>query len=241
MAKIHKGHNHLKEKARTNLLLSILFILPSVMYFYAFIVHRFHFEGFYHLLGIVPAMIGFSFFRKYSSLKSGIEGESAATNALSSLPSSYEVFSTVQIPTKNKLAEIDNIVVGENGIFVIEVKNHNGTIVGSEEDRSWTQHKVGQKGGEYSSKMNNPVKQVRWQVHQLAEYLRKNGVNLWIEGAVYFSNPRVSLRVSTNRTPVFTSSQALNRYIMNQIPNRKMNRSDIERAIQLILSRLNTR
>ena len=59
MAKIHKGHNHLKEKARTNLILSILFILPTVIYFYAFIVHRFHFEGFYHLLGIVPAMIGF--------------------------------------------------------------------------------------------------------------------------------------------------------------------------------------
>lgn len=140
MAKINKGHNHLEEKARNAIILAIVFYIPPIIYFYAFIVHRFHFDGPFHLLGIVPAAIGTYYWRQYSIFKSGVSGKEVTTSALANLPNTYEVFSPVEIPYYDESMEIKNVIIGENGIFIVEVKNQNGMIVGSEESRTWTQY-----------------------------------------------------------------------------------------------------
>lgn len=121
-------------------------------------------------------------------LVSGIYGERNAAKVLATLPDSYTVFQNVEVTYNGQKSEIDNIVVGKSGVFIIEVKNHNSHIVGDLKDVYWTQHKVGCGGTPYTKRMYNPVKQVGKHIYCLANYLRQNKVNTYVEGMVYFVN-----------------------------------------------------
>ncbi|MDE7179440.1 MAG: NERD domain-containing protein [Lachnospiraceae bacterium] len=145
-------------------------------------------------LGFVLLIAAFVYFA-YDSLESdtdiliaGINGERTATKVLSTLPDCYTVFQNVIVTYDNKKSEIDNIVVGRSGVFIVEVKNHNSLIEGDLRDVYWRQHKVGRGGTPYTDEMYSPVKQVGTQIYCLANYLRQNGVNTYIQGIVYFAN-----------------------------------------------------
>lgn len=130
-------------------------------------------------------------------LASGISGERVAAEVLvNTLPDSYTVFQNVIVTHNNKKSEIDNIVVGKSGVYIVEVKNHNGHIVGNVEDVHWMQHKVGRGGTPYANEMYSPVKQVGTHIYCLANYLRQNGVNTYIEGMVYFANRTCQLSLT---------------------------------------------
>lgn len=140
-------------------------------------------------------------------LVSGMYGERIATKVLATLPEGYTVFQNVIVTYDNKKCEIDNIVVGRSGVFIVEVKNHNSYIEGDLKDIYWTQHKVGRGGTHYTDEMYNPVKQVGTQIYCLANYLRQNGVNTYIEGIVYFANKSCLLSLTGNSdVSVFSSS-----------------------------------
>lgn len=153
-------------------------------------------------------------------LVSGIAGERFATDVLSMLPNSYTVFQNVTVTHADKKSEIDNIVVGKSGVFIVEVKNHNGYISGDLEDTQWIQHKVGRGGTPYEKEMYNPVKQVGTHIYRLANYLRDKGVSTYIEGIVYFVNDDCRLRLTGNSTiSVFSSyeqeEERICRYILD--------------------------
>ncbi len=236
MATIHKGENELKEKAKQYFRLAIIFLALPVIYIIAFLSQGYHFEGIYHLLPGIPLLIGSYFWNKYSALRSGIKGEEQTENILMDLPSDYDVFTSKRINTAEGNAEYDHIIVGENGIFVVEVKNHNGTIVGDENEHQWTQHKVGRKGGQYTSRMRNPVKQVKRQVFILSTYLKQHEVPVWIEGIVFFSNPRARIRVQSSTTPVFHNASELSAYLKTYTPKKKLNQNDIEKAKKVLMN-----
>lgn len=139
-------------------------------------------------------------------LVSGINGERIATKVLAALPDDYIVFQDVKVTYDGKSSEIDNIVVGRSGVFIVEVKNHNGNIMGDLEDIYWTQHKVGRGGTPYAKEMYSPVKQVGTHIYRLANYLRQNGINTYIEGMVYFTNASCVVRTTGNGTiPVYSN------------------------------------
>ncbi|MGM0841747.1 MAG: NERD domain-containing protein [Bacillota bacterium] len=55
-------------------------------------------------------------------------------------PDQYVVLHDVLIPSKNgKTTQIDHVVLSQAGIFVIETKNYQGWIYGSEKSKTWTQ------------------------------------------------------------------------------------------------------
>lgn len=56
-------------------------------------------------------------------------------------------------------AQIDHIVIAENGIFVIETKNWAGTLHGTENDDHWVQVKQDKKGNEIEVHLGNPIVQ----------------------------------------------------------------------------------
>lgn len=157
-------------------------------------------------------------------LVSGISGERFATEVLSMLPNSYTVFQNVTVTYADKESEIDNIVVGKSGVFIIEVKNHNGYIEGDLEDTQWIQHKVGRGGTPYEKEMYNPVKQVGTHIYRLANYLRNKGVNTHIEGMVYFVNDDCRLRLTGSSTiSVFSSYEQEEEHICRYILNGNSN------------------
>ncbi len=146
----------------------------------------------------------------------GVSGEDTSAEALASmLDDSYTVFQNVVVELEGKQSEIDLVVVGNNGIFAVEVKNRNGRIEGSFNTDRWFQHKTGRGGGDYSSDFYSPVKQVATHVFRLAGFLKKNGVRFFINGAVYFSNPEAVIRIEgePDKIPVFSEAADLVRYI----------------------------
>lgn len=148
--------------------------------------------------------------------RQGVLGEDNAADILCRrLSDDYTVFQNCVITLDGKSSEIDFIVVGENGIFVIEAKNRNGTIDGNYKNDRWFQHKVGYKGGSYSAEFYSPVKQVSTHIFRLAGFLRQNGIRAHIDGAVYFLNQDVRLKISGTKEniPVFSHEKDLIRFI----------------------------
>ena len=131
--------------------------------------------------------------------------------------------------------------MGENGVFVIETKNHNGTIVGNTADERWTQHKVGQKGGQYSKDMYSPVKQVGTHVFRLSKFLKQNGINVWVQGIVYFSTYQAVVEVNenlNNAPPVFAASEdgvrEMVHYISDYNRKNKVDKTTFEKIVNLL-------
>ncbi|MEM9051881.1 MAG: nuclease-related domain-containing protein [Bacteroidota bacterium] len=79
----------------------------------------------------------------------------------------YRRFHDVIVSTSNGTTQIDHILVSQYGIFVIETKNMQGWIFGSEQQASWTQSLYGKK-----YKFQNPLRQNYRHIKCLAEYLQ---------------------------------------------------------------------
>ncbi len=167
--------------------------------------------------------------------RQGVLGEDNAADILCRrLNDDYTVFQNYVITLDGKSSEIDFIVVGENGIFVIEAKNRNGTIEGNYKKDRWIQHKVGYKGGSYSAEFYSPVKQVSTHIFRLAGFLRQNGIKTYINGAVFFASEETILNVSgePDKIPVFTREKDLLRFIKKN--ENKLSTEIIEQICNLL-------
>jgi hypothetical protein len=119
--------------------------------------------------------------------QAGRRGEHIVTNIIQEILESGDVLLTnVEVEYEGQLAELDDVVINHNGIFIIEVKNYSGRIFGNEEDPVWAKYKTTPAGNTYEKNVDNPIKQVKRQVHILANYLRKNRQHVWVDGYVYF-------------------------------------------------------
>lgn len=178
------------------------------------------------------------FGREARVLAAGIEGERVTAEIISSLPKGYYGFQNVNVTYDGKTSELDMVVVGPTGIFVIETKNLNGTIVGNYEAAKWTQEKIGRGGTPYDNVFYSPVKQVGTHVYRLAKYLKQNGIRKHIYAMVYFSNPEAEVRIMGNseHIPVFSSRDKGIRRIRNYITENESHLSvtEIQRVHRLL-------
>ncbi len=147
---------------------------------------------------------------------------------LSGLPDEYSVYSNIHIGE----AEFDHIVVGDNGIFVVINRSVKGTVYCNPNSSSWDIHKIGRGGTGYSSGMKNPLKILKWQIFTLADYLKKNGINIWVDGCVYFSTADTDLRDATDK--VFDSQSDFTRFILDYEPKKYVEPSLISKAKKLL-------
>ena len=76
---------------------------------------------------------------------------------------------TVIILTNNGTTQIDHILISEYGIFIVETKNLQGWVFGSEGSAKWTQTLAGEK-----YPFQNPLRQTYRQKKVLAEFLNIN-------------------------------------------------------------------
>lgn len=186
---------------------------------------------------VCVALAGFSNVRSANILASGINGEKIAAEVLSVLPDGYTVFQDVTVPYDGRTSEIDNIVVGRGGVFIVETKNHNGSISGSIYGTHWMQHKVGRGGTPYSNEIYSPVRQVGTHIYRLANYLRHNGVNTYVEGIVYFTNPQCRVKITgRGDVPVYTARGRDESRLRSRITSGEhtLDRESVRRVCELI-------
>ncbi|OZM56012.1 hypothetical protein CIB95_14310 [Lottiidibacillus patelloidae] len=166
-------------------------------------------------------------------MKAGVKGEKAATKVFKKLSDDYTVFHDLTVTYNGKQSQIDHVIVGPTGIFIVETKNINGKITMSNVENKWLIMKTGRKGGVYSKTMYNPVKQVGTHVYRLSNMLRDNNVHAWVQGIVYFSNEDSIVSIEGLEEidiPIFS---ARNKGSNNLLKYIKMNRTEISKAKQV--------
>lgn len=176
------------------------------------------FPGFWWFLLAVFLII---FLNTGATKRAGAAGEDTTLSILSALPDSYTIFNQIPVPNEQSrtgYTELDFIVLGPNGVFVIEVKNHNGTITGSEEDREWIQHKIGRNGTPYTASMRNPIRQLKRQIWALNQFTKKRGYATWLEGIVFFSNTESRLELHGKFSTPVLQYTSLTEHILRHKP-----------------------
>lgn len=222
MASIHESSNHLEEELSRQKVLIIMYWATFV-----FITLWKHDNILLASSFFLCGVLSYSSIRSFSVVHSGVQGEKTASYELSQFPSSYHVFSQIAISHEGRSSETDHILVGPKGIFVIEVKNHKGTITGKEHYQTWTQWKTTSQGHTCRNPFYNPVKQVSTHTWRLSRYLRDQGINSWVQGVVLFTNPSCTLSVQTQRTPVLHIDN-LSSFFNSYTPKRELSSTDIE-------------
>ncbi|PVX24615.1 MAG: hypothetical protein CW691_07055 [Candidatus Bathyarchaeum sp.] len=166
----------------------LLFLVSCLLFFLGFETGRFvlFLVGFGFLFGTFPL------FRKYNIWRAGAKGEEKVAKCLKSLRGRYRVFHDVVLPRTR--GDIDHVVVGPSGVFVIETKNNNGTI--SCNGDSWSQWKTGKKGGSYKGKIGSPSKQAKRNAVLLANLVgRRLHTRFFVHAIVVFANKKVKLNI----------------------------------------------
>ena len=158
-------------------------------------------------------------------------GEEEATRIISSvLREDDRLFTNVQIEYKDKEAELDNVIVNKFGVFIIEVKNYTGSLVGNEDDYEWIKYHETDAGNTYSKIVKNPIKQVKRQVYVLSKFLDYYGtVRVWIEG--YAMLLQQNSPVASEY--VLSSVKDIDRAIHTSTKNR-LTKKDTEEIIKLL-------
>lgn len=196
MAILHAKESSYSNKKRKHFFVSIVFSAVAVLIWLWWgnnILHRHIMPMEINIVMILcfclTGGVGQYFWRQYRKASSGDTGIERSLDVLKDgLPDDYQVFTNVTLEG----TFCNTVVVGTNGVFIINTKNHNGEITPTD-DREWMQEKVGRRGTHYSAPMRNPIKQLKRQIYIASQYFRAHNINVWIDGIVYFTNPDLIL------------------------------------------------
>ncbi|AEM73653.1 nuclease-related domain-containing protein [Caldicellulosiruptor acetigenus] len=128
----------------------------------------------------------------------GALGEKSVSFFLARLdPKKYKVLNNLLIKVGSKTVQIDHVVVSNYGVFVVETKNYQGWIYGSEFDEYWTQVIYKRK-----EKFYNPVRQNYGHIQALKEIL-KEFENLKFVSIIVFTT-KAELKVKAKTDVIYT-------------------------------------
>lgn len=179
------------------------------------------FYGLMTLAGVFLGVYGNSIHEKGKvegySWQKGDEGEKIVASHLNTLPRDYFVYNDVQLPGKG--GNIDHIVIGPTGIFVIETKNYSGTY--RIKDKQW----LYQKQGKWVDLKRNPGSQVRRNTVDLIKFLNDKAIptkGTWITSLVALNCPNFRVLETPQNYKVLLP-ETVPKYILHQKKVSDMN------------------
>lgn len=193
------------------------------------------------LIGVILAYVLIKRYeKKRIIIKSGLIGEKYTKEIFKRLPNSYTVIPDLTVSSRGKSSQLDHVVIGPNGIFIIETKNLNGRIEGHYDNQEVTQNKIGRGGEKYTRNFYNPIKQVTTHVYRLKDYLKSNNLSVWVNGCVYFSHHDAEVFLNSRDIPVFSYQKNgpnnLVNYILRYKSNQKITSSVHKKIVKLLKS-----
>lgn len=163
----------------------------------------------------------------------GLKGEKILKDTLRKvLPDNYTAFHNVSF---NRSGDVDCVVVGPSGVYIIEAKNHIGEI--SYSDKGWRHLKTSQRGNQYyNENFKSPVTQLDNHIFKARKFFSNNGVNVWIKGVVVFTNPDVtlSLQKKPGNMQVITIDKIKSIFNGNNVATDQRQRGQIEKIKRLL-------
>jgi len=209
LANVIKGVQPLQKqlsKAKRDVLVSVLLVAMALAFMIFQLIKT---VNMVYLICLIPL----SFFlydlrskqRTVKTIQAGIAGEEKAVAQLTKLlDDRYTIINCVNVYNGEQKSQIDNIVVGPTGVFVIEVKSINGHITGSAEDRIWRVTRTAN-GKSVTRESYSPIKQVQTHVKRTQTYLSSEGFDVAVEGLVYYVDERTTLKIDNEpKNTLFT-------------------------------------
>ena len=136
---------------------------------------------------------------------SGVEGEASVLERLRQLPDEFTLLNRVRLPDEtltNGERELDFIVAGPTGLWVIEVKNTPGHIQVRPDEKHWPlARRAGCGSTPNWNAMANPMPQARAQIEALERWFLKQGADVRARAMIVLSHPEVALS-DADRSPM---------------------------------------
>lgn len=154
-----------------------------------------------------------------SILEVGLAGEEEVLRELEYLSDDYAIIPDITINNglnkegKERTAQLDTVIIGKGKIYLLEVKNYKGKIIGHADEQYITIEKVSSGDRAYRDKRYNPIKQNHVHMLALRKLLDRKGFNnVFIQPVVVFTHPECAARIKQSRMPV-TYSDEIKEYI----------------------------
>lgn len=214
-----------RRKAKSYRNKSVLFILFGIILFFGVAIN-----GLFIVLSIILFIIGLYLWKKQTTWNIGADGEESVIQVLQNLDSSFKIVNDIMLPGDSQ--NIDHIVIGPNGIFVIETKNHNGIIKCNNDE--WSREKVGRRGTVYDASIGNPSKQAKRNAVMLKKWLESENIVVdYIDAVVVFTHEDVELDVNNPTIKVVHVDDLLN--VFKGEPNFRMTNEKINSITNRLL------
>jgi len=227
MRKIKGSSSYLKNQVRKNLVkaaLSILIfgaILIALALRVLFTLQVGTLEEAGLLFSIAP-LVGFYFYlRKYRIYSGGWEGEKQVAKLLTNkLNDDYYILNGLYLQGGG--GDIDHIVLGPNGVFVLETKNWSGSIScsGDEWQRTGKRNFSG-----------SPSRQVKRNGAKIKKIIDNNqnlrSLDIWVEGLVVLTNNHATIHLNNPTVPILKLPQVPN-HIVAFRSSRSLSREQLE-------------
>ena len=175
-----------------------------------------------------------------SQLEAGLRGQSRIPKVLANLGDDYYLLNNLALP--GRADDVDHVVIGPNGVFALETKNHRGHIFWQE--GQWYQEKVSRQG---HLQPEEPIRDPSQQLKRNVDYLRScinrtdrglsRRTRLWIEGAAVFTHPAVHVdlpqTVQQNLPFPVLRAQELPAHILEHVPRHLHSKGDVRRIASM--------
>jgi hypothetical protein len=227
MRKIKGSSSYLKNQTRKNLAKAALCIILFSIVFFALNLRVLStlqlgfFEETRLLLSLVP-LIGFYFYlRKYRIYRGGLQGEKQVVKLLNSkLNDDYYLINDLYLGDGG--GDIDHVVLGPNGVFVLETKNWSGNITCNGD--KW--QRPGKRN--FSASPSRQVKKNTAKIkHAIDNAQAFRTLGIWVEGIVVFTNNHASLHLNNPTVPILKLPQ-LSNYITTHRSSSSYSRQQLE-------------
>ncbi|MFH1404127.1 MAG: nuclease-related domain-containing protein [Candidatus Altiarchaeota archaeon] len=184
----------------------LLFFTLLALAFLLFIMNVFPYASIGLILIPLSYALGIFAYKNYMLWLGGLQGEEEVRSALSMLDDTYAVVSEVVIPPNH--GDTDHIVIGRNGIFVIETKNYGGEITCDGDE--WSRRKIGRGGSEYSLAIGSPSNQVKRNAKVLKDFILQHqkeifgrkAPHIWVHGILVFTNKDAALNLKNQTVTI---------------------------------------
>ena len=213
MKVLKKTGSYLRNKALRRLSVTIFLmtifalVVVSGVPFSSIYVNLGRYEAVRALFLLILLFFAVVFYRSYAGYRRGSEGEKKVTKIFTSaLGDEYSLINDVYI--HDGYGNIDHIVLGPNGVFVIETKNYAGRIVCDGDE--WSSQHTGKFNRLLHYDLGSPSRQVKRNALRVKRVIENidafKSKRIWVDGLLVFANKRVDLRINNPTVPILRAS-----------------------------------
>lgn len=206
MRKMKGSGTYLKNQVRKNLAKAFVCLVLFGLIFFALSLRVLStlslsiFEAAGLLVSLMPLAAFYFYLHKYRIYSGGWEGEKSVAKLLSkTLSDDYYLINDVYLHDGG--GDIDHIVLGPNGVFILETKNWSGKITCNGDQ--W--QRPGKRG--FKGSPSRQVKRNAAKIRNIIDSSQLKPLGIWVEGIVVFTNNHSSLNINNPTVPILKLQQ----------------------------------